>query len=154
MNVFYEDDGHFKVGAIFADNTTSLQVEAPHGKRAKIKAQSVLLRFDSSLHEFMPLAEKVAADIDLDFLWEASGQNEFGFEDLAKEYFGPKPTAHEQAALLMRLHGSPMHFYKKGRGRYKPAPRDALKAALASVEKKRLQAEQQARYVEMLSNFQ
>ena len=48
MNVFYEEDGHFKVGAIFADNNTSLQVEAPHGKRAKIKAQSVLLRFESS----------------------------------------------------------------------------------------------------------
>jgi exoribonuclease-2 len=50
MNVFYEDDGHFKVGSIFADNNTSLQVEAPHGKRSKIKAQAVLLRFESSLH--------------------------------------------------------------------------------------------------------
>src|SRR6185436_4214709 len=136
MNVFYEDDGHFKVGAVFADNNTSLQVEAPHGKRAKIKTQNVLLRFESSLHEFMSLAEKVAADIDLDFLWEVSGQNEFGFEELAKEYFGRLPTAHESAGLLIRLHGAPMHFYKKGRGRYKPAPPDALKAALASVEKK------------------
>jgi len=154
MNVFYEDDGHFKVGAIFADNNTSLQVEAPHGKRAKIKAQSVLLRFESSLHEFMPLAEKVAGEIDLNFLWEVSGQNEFGFEDLAKEYFGRQPVAHEYAGLLIRLHSAPMHFYKKGRGRYKPAPPDALKSALASVEKKRLLAEQQARYVTQLSEFQ
>ena len=33
----------------------------------------------------------------------------------------------------MRLHDAPMYFYKKGRGRYKPAPAEALKAALASV---------------------
>ena len=44
-----------------------------------------------------------------------------------------------------------MHFYKKGRGRYKPAPPDALKAALASVEKKRRQAQRQAEYVERLT---
>jgi exoribonuclease II len=154
MNVFYEDDGHFKVGSIFADNNTSLQVEAPHGKRSKIKAQAVLLRFESSLHEFMALAEKVAGEIELDFLWEVSGQNEFGFEDLAREYFGRTPTAPELAGLVIRLHGAPMHFYKKGRGRYKPAPPDALKSALASVEKKRLLAEQQARYVAQLSEFQ
>jgi exoribonuclease-2 len=53
--------------------------------------------------------------------------------------------------LLLRLHGAPMHFYKKGHGRYKPAPADALRAALASVERKRLQAEMQTRYVAQLS---
>ena len=55
---------------------------------------------------------------------------------------------------MIRLHGSPMYFYKKGKGRYKAAPPDALKSALASVEKKRLQAELQARYTEQLGNFQ
>ena len=153
MNVFYEEDGHFKVGAVFADNNTSLQVEAPHGKRAKIKAQSVLLRFESPLHEFLPQAEKVAGAIDVDFLWEASGQDEFGFADLARDYFGRVVTPQEHAGLLIRLHDAPMHFYKKGRGRYKPAPPDALKSALASVEKKRIQAELLARYVEELSQF-
>jgi exoribonuclease-2 len=151
MNVFYEEDGQFKVGSVFADNNTSLQVEAPHGKRSKIKAQSVLLRFDSPLAEFLPQAERMAGDVDLDFLWEASGQSEFGFEDLAREYFGRAATALERASLLIRLHGAPMHFYKKGHGRYKPAPADALRAALASVERKRMQTEMQARYVAQLS---
>jgi len=150
MNLLYEEDGQFKVGSIFADHNTSLQVEAPHGKRSKIKAQSVLLRFDSPLSEFLPQAERAAGEIDLDFLWEASGQNEFGFEDLAREYFGRAGTPREHASLLIRLHGAPMHFYKKGHGRYKPAPADALKAALASVERKRLQAEMQTRYVAQL----
>src|SRR5688500_18904595 len=146
MNVFYEEDGHFKVCLIFADNNTSLQVEAPHGKRSKIKTQSVLLKFDSSLQEFMSSAESTANEIDLDFLWEDTDQHEFDFDALAKEYFGKTPTVIEQASILIRLHGAPMYFYKKGKGRYKPAPPDALKSALASMEKKRLQAEQQAQY--------
>ena len=44
--VFYEEDGGFKVGAVLADNDTSLQIEAPHGKRSKIKSAAVMLRFD------------------------------------------------------------------------------------------------------------
>ena len=46
MNIFYEEDGGFKVGGVLADNTGSLQVEAPHGKRSKVKASAVLLRFE------------------------------------------------------------------------------------------------------------
>jgi exoribonuclease-2 len=53
--------------------------------------------------------------------------------------------------MLMRLHATPTHFYKKGKGRYKAAPPDALKAALVSIERKQKQAEQQARYIEQLS---
>ena len=54
MNVFYEEDGGFKVGAILADNDASLQIEAPHGKRSKVKASAVLLRFERpALGEFM-----------------------------------------------------------------------------------------------------
>ena len=43
-----------------------------------------------------------------------------------------------------------MHFYKKGKGRYKAAPPDALKAALAGVERKRREAEQIAAFAREL----
>jgi exoribonuclease II len=46
MNVLYEDEGAFKVGTVLAESVTSLQVEAPHGKRSKIKAAAVLFRFE------------------------------------------------------------------------------------------------------------
>ncbi|MBI2313059.1 MAG: RNB domain-containing ribonuclease [Betaproteobacteria bacterium] len=152
MNVLYEEEGSFKVGAVLSDNTTSLQVEAPHGKRSKVKATAVVLRFEQpGVAEFMERAQALAAGLDPDFLWECCGQDEFGFDALARDYFGHAPDALEAAGLLIRLHGSPMHFYKKGKGRYKPAPPEALKAALASVEKKRRQAEQQANYVERLT---
>jgi exoribonuclease-2 len=141
MNVFYEEDGEFKVGAVLADNDSSLQVEAPHGKRSKVKASAVLLRFASPAHTaFMATAQQEAEAIDIDFLWQCCGGDEFGYEGLAAEYYGHAPSAVEAAAVLMRLHGAPMYFYKKGRGRYKAAPEESLKAALASVERKRLQA--------------
>jgi exoribonuclease-2 len=155
MNIFYEEDGGFKVGSILTDNTTSLQVENTHGKRSKIKSANVMLRFaQPSLSEFMAQAEKAASDIDLDFLWEACPPEEFEFGVLAQEYFGHTPTPIESAGALIRLHGSPMHFYKKGKGCYKAAPPEALKSALASADKKRLQAELQAHYIEQLTTFQ
>ena len=154
MYVFYSEDGHFKVGTILADNTTSFQVEAQHGKRSKLKANDVLFQFkEPALTGFMDAAQKIADDIDLDFLWEAAGSDEFEYLALGRDYFGHEPQALETAALLIKLHGAPMYFYKKGRGRYKPAPEDALKAALASEERKRRQAELLARYVGELTAF-
>lgn len=152
MNVFYEEDGEFRVGTVLADNDTSLQTEAPHGKRAKVKASAVLLRFESPAHTvFMNEAQACADAIDIDFLWQCCGENEFSYDALAHEYFGHAPGAVESAGVLMRLHGAPMYFYKKGRGRYKAAPAEALKAALASVERKRRQAEVRAAYVTELA---
>ncbi|HEY5993279.1 MAG TPA: RNB domain-containing ribonuclease [Gallionellaceae bacterium] len=154
MNIFYEEDGAFKVGAILTDNTTSLQVESVHGKRSKIKAANVLLRFaQPGLEEFMAQAERIAADMDVEFLWECCPPEEFGFEALATEYFGHAPTPIEAAGSLIRLHSSPMYFYKKGKGHYKAAPPEALKAALASAEKKRLLAELQERLTGQLAAF-
>jgi hypothetical protein len=139
MNVFYEEDGGFKVGAVMSSTDASLQVEAPHGKRSKIKTAHVLLKFTSPLADFLPQAETAAADIDVDFLWECCGADEFQFEALAADYWGHAPSAIEAAAIALRLHGAPMYFYRKGRGHYKAAPEDTLKAALAGQEKRRQQ---------------
>jgi exoribonuclease II len=149
--VFYEEDGGFKVGAIMADNDTSLQIEAAHGKRSKIKSSAVMLRFEQpSLSEFMPLVEKESQSLDIDFLWECCGENDFAFADLGRDYYGHAPTPVEAAAVLTRLHAAPMYFYKRGKGRYKAAPEEALKAALAGAERKRQQETLKVQYVESL----
>lgn len=137
MNVFYEEAGTFKIGTILADNTTSLQIEAVHGKRSKIKASSVLFRFDKPpLTEFMGHVQKITDELDPDFLWECCAQEtEFTSDTLAADYFGHSPSPVESAATLLLLQNAPMYFYKKGHGRYKAAPPDALKAALAGQEK-------------------
>ena len=145
MHVFFEDDGAFKAGTVLADNDTSLQVETASGKRMKIKAANVLLRFaDPAPGALLAEAQALAEDMDPAFLWEASGGGEFAFVDLATEYFGRVPRAGEAASLAFCLHGSPMYFYKKGKGRYKAAPPEALKAALAAAERKRREAEEVA----------
>ena len=155
MNVFFEEDGAFKAGTVLADNNTSLQVENQHGKRTKVKEAAVLIRFEHiPLSQFMTDAQKISDGIDPAFLWECSGEIEFGFEQLGKEYFGREPKPAENAGLLLRLHSTPTHFYKKGKGRYRAAPADALKAALASIERKKKQAELQARYAGQLERFE
>jgi hypothetical protein len=46
MQILYEDSGEFRVGAVLSQSPNSFQVETPHGRRAKIKAANVLLRFE------------------------------------------------------------------------------------------------------------
>ena len=88
------------------------------------------------------LAELAAAGIDTDFLWEVSPDAEFGFEELAADYYGHKPGPAEAAAVLLRLHSAPMYFHRKGKGRFRKAPPEILQAALAGLEKKKQQAAQ------------
>ena len=153
MNVFYEEDGELKVGAVLADNDTSLQVEAPHGKRSKVKASAVLLRFESPAHTaFIAGVQKQADAIDIDFLWQCCAADEFGYDTLAREYYGHAPDAVESGAVLTRLHGAPMYFHRKGRGRFRKAPQDILRAALAGLEKKRLAQEAVERMADALAS--
>lgn len=151
MNLFFEESGDFKAGVILSQQGEAYQVETTTGKRAKVKARDVLLQFSSpEPAQLLADAQSIADDIDLDFLWEVAGEEEFGFDELGAEYFGHAPKPHEAAGLLLRLHNAPIYFYKKGKGRYKAAPEASLKAALAGIEKKKQQALIQAQYVEEL----
>ncbi|MBK4733472.1 ribonuclease catalytic domain-containing protein [Noviherbaspirillum pedocola] len=151
MNLFFEESGDFKAGSVLSQQGEAYQVELQTGKRAKVRARDVLLQFATpEPAEMLAAAQRIADEVDLDFLWEVAGQEEFGFAELGTEYFGHAPQPHEAAGLLLKLHSAPIYFQRKGRGRYKAAPETTLKAALAGLERKRLQAEQQAAYVEEL----
>ena len=137
MYVLYEEDGDIKAGTILADNDSSFQVESQHGRRTKVKAAHILLKYAAPAPaQVMDQARAGKAELDLDFLWEVAGEAEFGFEDLAREYQGHAPTAPESAAILLALHEAPIYFHKKGKGRYRAAPADVLAAAKAAVERK------------------
>jgi exoribonuclease II len=151
MNLFFEESGDLKAGAVLSQQGEAYQVELPTGKRTKVKARDVLLQFASpSPVELLAEAHKAAEEIDVDFLWEVAGGEEFGFAELGTEYFGHAPQPVEAAGLMLRLQSAPIYFYKKGKGRYKAAPEESLKAALAGIEKKKQQAAIQAQYVEEL----
>jgi exoribonuclease-2 len=148
MNVFFEESGDFKVGSVLSTAGEAYQVELSSGKRSKVKTRDVLLQFEKPAPEaLLDEAKGIAAEVDLEFLWEVAGQEEFGFAELGAEYFGHAPLAAEAAGLVLALHNAPIYFYKKGRGRYKAAPEQSLRAAQAGIEKKRQQALIQAGYV-------
>ena len=152
MHLLYEEDGELKAGAVLERSPASFHVESPHGRRSKIKSANVLLEFERpAAGELLSEARTFAADLEVDFLWQCSGAREFGFQDLAREYVGREPTPVEAAGVLMKLHAAPMYFYRRGKGRYQPAPEATLKLALAAVEKKKRVQEQVAAWAEELA---
>ena len=152
MFVLYEEDGDIKAGTILADNDSSLQIESQHGKRTKLKANNVLLRYPQPAPaQVIEAGRALAGGLDLDFLWEVAGTDEFGFEQLAQEYFGHPPPPPEAAGIVLALHNAPIYFQKKGRGRYKAAAADILAAAKAGVERRAREAAQRAEWAAMLT---
>lgn len=149
MYVLYDDDGNFRAGNIMSETDASLQVESESGKRSKIKRSNTLFTFAApEPAELMARAAELADTLDLTFLWECAPQDEFDAQALATDYFGHTATPVEHAATLIRLHGAPAYFHRRGRGRYRPAPPDILQAALAAIEKKQLQAQQQQAWID------
>jgi exoribonuclease-2 len=155
MNVLYEEEGEFKVGAVLSQSPASFQVESPHGRRSKIKAANVVLSFEQpSGAELLAEARKFADGLDTDFLWQCRKGAEFAFQDLARDYVGREPAPVETAGVLLKLHAAPMYFYRRGKGRYQAAPEETLKLALAGVEKKKRLQEKIAGWAVQLARFE
>ena len=146
MYLLFEDAGKFLAGRILSETDASAQVELASGKRQKVKAANALIRFEQpSPADLLSAAATGAQDIDLDLAWECASDQEFGFADMASEYFGERPTTTQQASALMRLFEAPHYFRRAGKGRFKKASADVLQQALAALEKKAaVQAQVQA----------
>ena len=159
MFVLFEETGKFLAGRILSETDASLQVELDSGKRVKVKAANALLRFEKPVPaEFIAAGQKMVEDIDLDLAWEFASEDEFGFADLARDYFsadGTKPaTLEQQAAALFRLYDAPHYFRRAGKGRFKKAPPEILQQALAAIEKKKQITAQIAIWAEELGQGQ
>nr|HET7858668.1 RNB domain-containing ribonuclease [Caldimonas sp.] len=143
MHALYEDGGRFHAGRVMSETETSLQVELASGKRVKVKAANVLLRFAEPQPEaLLGDAEALAAEIDLDLAWEFAPEGDFAFAELARDYFGASAGAVQEAAALVRLFSAPHYFRRLGKGRFKKAPAEIVKAALLGIERKRQLAAQ------------
>ena len=142
MYLLFEEAGKFLAGRVLSQADASAQVELDSGKRVKVKAAQMLLQFERPAPaELLARATEMSQTIDLDLAWECAGTDEFGFADLARDYFSAE-GATEQAAALLRLHEAPHYFRRAGRGRFKKAPAEVLAQALAAIEKRRLQQQQ------------
>jgi len=139
MFALFDEAGKFQAGRVLSQAEASLQVELESGKRVKVKTANVLLTFEQPAPaELLPAAQALCAAIDLDLAWEFAPEDDFGFADLAAVYFQDPPTLPQQLAALLRLHEAPHYFRRAGKGRYKKAPAEIVRQALAAIEKKRL----------------
>ena len=143
MYALFEEAGKFLAGRVMSEAESSAQIELDSGKRVKVKAANILMKFDKPTPaELIAQAQALVSDIDLALAWEFAPDEEFGFADLGRDYFQDPPTLVQQAAALFCLFGAPHYFRRAGKGRFKKAPAEILQQALAAIEKKRLQAEQ------------
>ena len=143
MYALFDEAGKFLAGRVMSEAESSMQVELDSGKRVKVKAANVLLKFDKPAPaQLLAEAHALARDIDLDLAWEFAPDSEFGFADLARDYFDASAGPEKQAAALFRLFEAPHYFRRMGRGQFKKAPEETVKAALLGIERKRQQAAQ------------
>ena len=138
MHALFEEAGKFMAGRILSEADTSAQVELDSGKRVKVKAAHILLKFEKPAPaELISQAQAVADTIELDLAWEFAPEDEFGFADLARDYFSENATLAQQAGALFRLYDAPHYFRRAGKGRFKKASAEILQQALAAIEKKK-----------------
>ena len=141
MFALFDDAGKFLAGRVMSEADSSMQIELDSGKRVKVKAANVLLKFDKPAPaELIAEGQRLAAEIDLDLAWEFAPDTEFGFADLARDYFDAKAGLTHQAAALFRLFEAPHYFRRAGKGQFKKAPEEIVKAALLGIERKKQQA--------------
>ena len=152
MFLLFEEAGKFMAGRVLSEAESSAQVELDSGKRVKVKAANFLLKFEKPAPaQLLAAAQLVSQGIELELAWEFAPEEEFGFAELAREYFSDKATLEEQAGTLVRLFESPHYFRRAGKGRFRKAPADIIALALAAIEKKKQIALQTEQWVKDLS---
>ena len=138
MYALFEESGKFLAGRILSEADTSAQIELDSGKRVKVKSAHILLKFDKPAPaELMAQAQAVADSMELELAWEFAPDDEFGFADLARDYFSASAPLSEQAGALLALYQAPHYFRRAGKGRFKKASPEVLQQALAAIEKKK-----------------
>ena len=143
MFALFEEAGKFQVGRVLSEAQASAQVELETGKRVKVKSAHLLIRFDKPQPaEFMAQAQALAQGIELELAWEFAPDEEFGFADLASDYFSANASLAHQGAALLRLFEAPHYFRRAGKGRFKKAPAEIVQQALIAIEKKQQQQAQ------------
>jgi exoribonuclease-2 len=152
MFALFEEAGKFLAGRVLSEAESSAQVELDSGKRVKVKAAHILLKFDKPAPaELLAQAQALSQGIELELAWEFAPEEEFGFADLARDYFSDKASLEQQAAALLRLFEAPHYFRRAGKGRFKKAPAEIVQQALLAIEKKKQVQAQIAAWAEELS---
>ena len=153
MFALFEEAGKFQGGRVMSEAESSAQIELDSGKRVKVKAANVLLKFEKPAPaELIRAAQTLSQGIELELAWEFAPDEEFGFADLARDYFSDKATLEQQAAALFRLFEAPHYFRRAGKGRFRKAPAEIVQQALVAIEKKKALLAQIAEWAQALAD--
>ena len=153
MYALFEESGKFLAGRIMSQTDASAQIELDSGKRVKVKAAYVMVEFEKPAPtELITAARKLQATIEPALAWEFAPEEEFGFSDLARDYFNDKATVEQQVAALFCLFETPHYFRRAGKGRFKKAPTEIVQLALIAIEKKKQQLLQISEWAVSLGN--
>ena len=138
MFLLFEEAGKFIAGRVLSEAEASVQVELDSGKRVKVKGANVLLKFEKPAPaQLLAEASLISQSIELDLAWEFAPEAEFGFADIAREYFSADASTTQQVGALIRLYEAPHYFRRAGKGRFKKASAETVQLALAGIEKKK-----------------
>ncbi len=138
MFLLFEEAGKFVAGRVLSEAEASVQVELDSGKRVKVKGANILLKFEKPAPaQLLSEASLISQSIELDLAWEFAPEAEFGFADIAREYFSADASTSQQVGALMRLYEAPHYFRRAGKGRFKKASAETVQLALAGIEKKK-----------------
>jgi exoribonuclease II len=153
MYALFEESGKFLAGRVMSTTDASAQIELDSGKRVKVKMAHVMVQFEKpSPAELISGAQSIQSTIDPALAWEFSPEEEFGFADLARDYFNDKATVEQQVAALFCLFETPHYFRRAGKGRFKKAPTEIVQLALLAIEKKKQQLLQISEWAISLGN--
>ena len=103
MNLLYEEGGDIKLATVQSasgpGDAESWQATSLSGKKIKLKAKEVWLRFEKpEAQAVMDEATVLSKDIDLQLLWDCAPEEEFGLIDVSQECFGAQATIPQQVS--------------------------------------------------------
>jgi exoribonuclease-2 len=154
MDIWFEDDGTLQAASIVEDIEGGVLIDLRNKRRVKLRSERVLFEFaatEEQSHEALrQAAVALAQTLDVGFLWECAGEEEFSFVDLAQAYVGHPPSAVEAGAIWLRLSEDTGHFLKRGGKRFVRGTQDDIAQAAVRAAKRAALGEQQTSWVDAL----
>jgi exoribonuclease-2 len=123
MYALFEEAGKFLAGRILSEAEASRPGGARQRQAGQGQGRQHLLRFEKPAPaELMAQAQARGQTIELELAWEFAPEDEFGFADLARDYFSGKATLEQQAGALLACTRRRITSAAPARAAFKKAP--------------------------------
>jgi exoribonuclease II len=143
MYALFDDAGKFHAGRVMSEAESSLQVELDSGKRVKVKSANVMLRFEKPAPAEL-LARRRRWPPRSTSTWPGNSRPRpsSASPTWRATTSTPRPAPSSRPRRCCRLFEAPHYFRRLGKGQFKKAPEETVKAALLGIERKKQVAAQ------------